>query len=73
MKKLKDRLSEPSTYAGASAVLLGLDKIFNLHGVPELADAVATAGSVAASGQPWYMPLLAIVAGALAIFKGEKR
>lgn len=71
MEKLQQRLSEPSTYAGASAILMGLDKILNLHGVPEVAQVVAQAGEVAASGSAWYMPLFSIVLGALAIFKPE--
>lgn len=73
MLKIVERLDEPSTYAGAAAILMGLDKIFNLHGVPEAAAVVAQAGQVAGQGGGFYMPLGMLLAGLAAVFVPERK
>ena len=70
--KVKDRIGEPSTYAGLAAIMLGLDQLFNLHGVPEAADIVAQAGAVAAQGQGIMAPVIAVVTGVFAMLLSDK-
>ena len=73
MEKITARLSEPSTFAGLSAIMLGLDRIFNLHGVANAAAVVAKAGTVAASGGGLYMTVGTLLAGLMAVLMPEKK
>jgi hypothetical protein len=54
-------------------MLYGADKLFNLHGVPQVAEAVAKGGSVVAGGGSPAMAGVVILTGLLAFFMPEKR
>ncbi len=73
MNTILKRLTEPSSYAGLAGILMGLNQLFNLHGVPQVAGAVAQAGQVVAQGGTPYMAGATFLAGLAALFLPEKK
>lgn len=72
MDKLMDRLKEPSSWGGLAAVTLGIGEIAKINEAPEIAGAMEKAGeAVASGGSPWT-GLVALGAGLLSVFTGEK-
>ena len=72
LNKLKDRLAEPSSYAGIGFLLQGLNSLFDLHGVPQAAHAVAQAGAAVAAGANPMVAIATALAGVVAFFMPEK-
>lgn len=68
---IKGRLSEPSTWAGVSTILVALNQMFNLHGVPQVAQIADTVGDVLSSGGSWGAVAGAVITSLLAIFLPE--
>lgn len=73
MNAILARLSEPSSYAGLAGILTGLNTLFNLHGVPEAAGAVAQAGAAVATGATPLVAIGTALVGALALLLPEKK
>lgn len=72
-QKLKERLNEPSTWAGLALATQGATGVFKLDGGAEVAQAVAQTGqAVAQSGGAWQIPAMTLAFGLLAMFKKEK-
>lgn len=68
---LRDRLSEPSTYAGAAGVAYGLDQLNILNEGPAIGDAITNAAPALISGD-YVTGGIALIFGLVAAFKKEK-
>lgn len=71
LRKIKERVFEPSTYAGLAAAIMGLGGIFKVKEAPEVAQAVQTVGEGVAA-QPGWTGLLMGLAGVAAMFLPER-
>ena len=72
INKIVERLKEPSSYASFAGVLYGLDGLFNLHGVPEVAGLVANTGEALASNASPQVLVGMVLTGLLGFFMPEK-
>ncbi|MGF1609745.1 MAG: hypothetical protein ACFCUQ_10140 [Kiloniellales bacterium] len=70
-KKFLGRLSEPSTYAGAAAVAYGVGELGKVKEAPAIAEAIGTAGQVAAGGD-WVATVAVLGMGIAAAFLPER-
>lgn len=69
---IRDRVTEPSTYAGLAGVAYGIGQIFDFDEAGQAGDVLGGAAQAAASGDP-VVTIGAILAGVLAMFMGEKK
>lgn len=70
-KKIKERFSEPSTYAGLAAATVGIGQVTKINEAPQVADVITQAGKAAVTGD--YMTAGAVgLLGLLSIFMKEK-
>lgn len=73
LKKILNRASEPSSYAGVGAILYGTNELFKIKELEPVIDATAQAGeAVTASGSPLF-GLAVLLTGILALFVPEKK
>lgn len=70
MKITKDRLLEPTNFAGLGLILAGLGQVLKIDEAGVIAQTVTDAGQAVASGN-WSAALM-IIAGAAAVLLREK-
>jgi hypothetical protein len=70
-QKIKDRLREPSTYAGLAGVITSVGVLGKINEAPAIADTVANAGHAIAQGD-YATAIGAGLFGLLSIFMREK-
>lgn len=68
---LKKRLSEPSTFAGLAAMILGAGELGKIREAPAVADAITGAGQAIASGMDPITAGIITLGGLAAVFLGE--
>lgn len=76
LDKIKDRFSEPSTYAGLAAVTYGLGEVFKIREADAVAQAIEGAGqaiAVSPDSQGITIGLLGLIGGLVSMFMGEKK
>lgn len=71
MEKLKQRLKEPSTYAGLGLLTLGLGQIFKLDHTEEVAGIMKSAGTSIATGDYTTAALVTFTGLAALFVKGK--
>lgn len=69
--KIKDRLSEPSTYAGLAAATVGIGQVAKIDEAPQVADLIGQAGQAAVTGD-YVTTGGMLLFGLLSIFMKEK-
>jgi hypothetical protein len=67
---LKKRLSEPTTYAGLAAIVMGAGQLGKVNEAPAVADAIVAAAPHLAAGN--WLNALMIGLGSLAVLMKEK-
>ncbi len=72
MEWLKKRASEPSTYAGLSAVTMGLGVLFKVNEAPQVATALEQAAPALSTGD-YVTGGSVLLFGLLSAFMKEKR
>jgi hypothetical protein len=73
MNWLQDRLREGSTWAGLSAVMMGVGQLGKVNEAPAVSDALTNVGTAISQGVPWWQALMFGAAGAaIAIADGKK-
>ncbi len=72
MNWLKDRMGEPSTYAGLAAILAGVGQLADINEAPAIADAITNAAPLALSGN-WVGAVGALLMGSLAVFMRDRK
>lgn len=71
--KVKQRASEPSTWAGIALATQGAAQVFKLDHGQQVADAVAQTGqAVAAGGGDWKIGAMTLLFGLISVFQREK-
>lgn len=71
MDKIKERLREPTTYLGISALIMGIGQLFKINEAPEIAQAVQGAAEPLAGGD-YVTGGGLLISGILAVFMREK-
>lgn len=71
MRKILDRLFEPSTPAGLAMVTLGFGSIFKIDEAPVVAAAIEQVGATVAAMPTWQGLILGLL-GAAAMFMPER-
>lgn len=71
MNRILERLREPSTFAGLSAITLGLGEVARINEAPAVASTIAHAGEQAITGN-FIGAGVALFTGLFAIFMKEK-
>jgi len=69
---IRDRLREPSTYAGLAAISIAADATNIINWGNDAAQVAAATGAQVAGGN-WFGAALTFIFGALAIAKREKK
>ncbi len=70
-QKFLARLREPSSAAGLAAVVIGLGQLAKVNEAPAIAEVIGQAGAAAAVDP--VVGAVALIAGLVAIFRGEKK
>ena len=69
--KIKDRLSEPSTWGGLAAATVGVGQVAKINEAPQVAELIGQAGQAAVTGD--YVTAVGMgLFGLLSIFMREK-
>lgn len=69
--KIKDRLSEPSTWGGLAAATVGVGQVTKINEAPQVAEVIAQIGQVAITGD--YVTAGAVgLMGLFSVFMKEK-
>lgn len=69
---LKDRLKEPTTYAGLGMAIYGVGQAFDIREAPAVAEAVGRAGDVLGGGGDLVTAGVITLGGVVAALLGER-
>lgn len=69
--KIKQRLAEPSTYAGLALATVGVGQVAKINEAPQVAELIGQAGQAAVNGD-YVTAGGALLFGVLSIFMKEK-
>lgn len=67
---MKERLKEPSTYVGLSAILIGLGQMFDIDEAPVVAETLTAAIPQIITGN--WMGMLMVLLGGIGVMLREK-